>query len=283
MELEKINQEFEGGLDLTLAVFKNEYPKTFLHELISSQLDMDRLDYLQRDSFFTGVVEGRINAERIIEMLNVSDSRLTVDEKGIYSVEKFIVSRRFMYWQVYFHKTSFMFEKVLEQTLRRAKMLYQSGKKLYLDAGLEYFFERNRFDSDGETIRNFSLLTDSDILFHLKKWTGNSDRILSFLSRTITERKPMRIEISKEPFSRDYVEKIKMQTLRYFNVDKDDLSFLVLEGEMSNTAYDRKNNPISVSMKSGGIKEFSEVTDYAYIQGLSRKVTKYFMIYPKNL
>jgi len=281
--MERLNKRMNGDLELALRIFKNEYPKTFLHELISSQLDTDRLDYLQRDSFFTGVVEGRINAPRIIEMLNVVDNRLTVDEKGLYSVEKFIVSRRFMYWQVYLHKTSFMFEKVLEQTLRRAKMLHRRGEKLYLDEDLRYFFDRENVVFDDETYRYFTRLTDNDILVHLKKWTTHSDKVLSYLAGVIIHRRPMRIVISKERPAEDTVEKIKQQTLRLMNVDEEALSYLVLDGVMRHTAYDKDRNPIRILSKDGQVREFSEVTDHYYIRALSREVRKYYLIYPKNL
>ncbi len=281
--MQKLNEELRGGLQTALAIFKNEYPKKFLHELISSQLDTDRLDYLQRDSFFTGVVEGRINAGRIIEMLNVSENRLTVDEKGIYSVEKFIVSRRFMYWQVYFHKTSFMFEKILEQTLKRAKFLFQAGEKIFLDEGLQFFFKHNRLELTGQTLDRFAQLTDADILFHLKKWTLHRDPILSFLSRSIIERKPMAINIGKEPVDKNFTKKIKDKTQRYLKVSPPDADYLVLTGKMNHTAYDRTKNPIIIRMKDGTCKEFSEVTDYSYLQALSGEVNKYYIIYPKNL
>jgi len=281
--MEQLNRELNGRLDLALSIFKDEYPKKFLHELISSQLDTDRLDYLQRDSFFTGVIEGRINAERIIEMLNVSDNLLTVDEKGIYSVEKFIVSRRFMYWQVYFHKTSFMFEKILEQTLRRAKILFQSGTHIFLDNDLKFFFEKNHFQPDEETLMQFAKITDADILIHLKKWTTHSDKILSFLAKTIIERKPMKIEISPVPFDEAVIKEIKEKSKRYFSINDSEVSYLVLHGEMSHIAYDRAQNPIRIQMKTGELKEFSETTDYSYIRALSHKVSKFYLIYAKNL
>ena len=281
--MERLNRETGGELDLALRIFKNEYPKTFLHELISSQLDTDRLDYLQRDSFFTGVVEGRINAPRIIEMLNVVDNRLTVDEKGLYSVEKFIVSRRFMYWQVYLHKTSFMFEKVLEQALRRAKMLHRAGETLYLDEDLKYFFDRDQIRFDDETYAYFTRLTDNDILVHLKKWTSHADPILSYLAHAIVHRRPMQIDIRKEPFGAEEIEKIKKASQRLFGVDREDLSYLILEGEMSHTAYDKDRNPIRILTKNGEVKEFSEVTDHFYIRALSQEVRKFYLIYAKNL
>ncbi len=277
-----LNEEFENELDLALEIFSGTYHKGFLHELISSQLDMDRLDYLQRDSFFTGVIEGRINAERIIEMLNVSENRLTIEEKGIYSVEKFIVSRRFMYWQVYFHKTSFMFEKVLEQTLRRAKHLYQNGIKIYLDEDLKYFFDTDRFNFDKETLYRYGRLSDADILIHLKKWSEHPDFVLRFLAGTITKRKPMKVEIYKENIQDEYLEEIRTKIRQMYQLNENDLSFMVLAGQMMNMAYDRKKNPILIQLKNGQIKEFSETTDHFYIQALSQSVVKNYVIYPKN-
>jgi len=281
--MDYLNEETDGRLELAISLFRNRHPKQFLHDLISSQLDTDRLDYLQRDSFFTGVVEGRINAGRLIEMMNVADNRLTVDEKGLYSVEKFIFSRRFMYWQVYLHKTSLMFEKVLEQTLRRAKRIRQLGHPMYLDDDLGYFFDRDSAPFDPGAVRRFTRLTDADILIHLKKWTAHPDKVLSFLSRTIVKRRPMQIELSKEPFDEAYMARVRERTRRALELTEEETDYLVLAGEISHTAYDPRHHPIIIRTKDGGLREFSELTDHLYIRALSRKVRKYYLIYPKNL
>ncbi len=280
--MEKYNREHPGALDLALQIFKNQYEKKFLHKLISSQLDMDRMDYLQRDSFYTGVIEGRINAERIIEMLNVQDDEITVEEKGVYSVEKFIVSRRFMYWQVYFHKTSLMFEKILEQTLRRTKWLYHHGEKPFAHEHLAYFLQNDIHQIDEESLEYFVRLTDDDLWFHLKLWTNHPDKILSYLASAIVYRRPFTIEIGREPFETDVTEKIKLKTRRWLNINEEEAGYLVLEGTMENKAYDRVNEPIYISMKNGKLKEFSETTDHHYIKALSETVIKHYLIYPKN-
>jgi len=281
--MERYNRETGGTLNLALRIFRNQYKKKFLHKLISSQLDVDRMDYLQRDSFYTGVIEGRINAERIIEMLNVHNDEITVEEKGIYSVEKFIVSRRFMYWQVYFHKTSLMFEKILEQTLRRAKWLYQNGRPLFAHENLVYFLENDIDVVHEESLEYFIRLTDDDLWFHLKQWTENPDPVLSFLASSIVYRRPFAIEIAKESFEKPYLEKIKTKTERLFGEAEDGAGYLVLTGTVRNKAYDRVHNPIYISMKNGAVKEFSETTDHHYIKALSESVVKYYLIYPKNI
>ncbi len=281
--MHRINRRQEGALDMAIALFRNEYPKKFLHELISGQLDVDRLDYLQRDSFYTGVVEGRINAERLIEMLTVHNDRLAVEEKGLYSVEKFIVSRRFMYWQVYMHKTSYMFEKLLGQTLRRARELFLSGEKIYADEDLAWFFKRDTGPIDDETVERFLRLTDADLWVHLKKWISAGDRVLAFLARSIVLRRPFRIEISRNPVPPSYIDEIKNKVYRSMNVGKNDTDFLVLTGTMSNTAYDRKRAPIYILKKFGRPAEFSELTDHAYMQALGERTEKHYLIYPKNL
>ena len=280
--MKRLNKKMNGKLDLAIEIFTDQYPKKFLYQLISSQLDMDRMDYLQRDSFYTGVVEGRINAERLIAMLNVHNQQLVVEEKGIYSVEKFIVSRRFMYWQVYLHKTSFMFEKILEQTLRRAKYLHRKGEKLYLDENLDYFFSHSHLTTDEETLDKFIQLTDEDIMFHLKKWIQSNDPVLSFLSKSIVRRKPFRVEIRQEPFKPEQIEKIKEKISNSRNLTKEDVSFLVLEGKLQNQAYELENDPIYILLKSGKVEEFSQTTDQMHIRALSGKVEKYFLIYPKD-
>ena len=281
--MRRINRQQNGALNTAIALFRDEYPKKFLHELISGQLDVDRLDYLQRDSFYTGVVEGRINAERLIEMLTVHNDRLAVEEKGLYSVEKFIVSRRFMYWQVYMHKTSYMFEKLLGQTLRRARERYLAGKKIYTDEDLAWFFERDAGEIDDETVERFLRLTDADIWVHLKKWMHDSDAVLAFLARSIVLRRPFRIEISRQGVPQSHIDEIKTRVQRSLNVSPDDTAYLVLTGAMSNTAYDRKRAPIFILKKDGQTAEFSQLTDHAYMQALGERTEKHYLIYPKNL
>ncbi len=283
--MRRLNEQTGGALTLALDIFRNRYSRKFFHKLISGQLDTDRLDYLQRDSFYTGVVEGRINAGRIIDMLYVKDDKLCVEEKGIYSVEKFIVSRRFMYWQVYMHKTSFMFEKLLAQALRRAQALFRNGHHIELDDDLAYFFGLQDQHINAPVIDRFTRLTDADILVHLKKWTTSDDYVLSKLASAITYRRPFRIEIAGKPFAPGYIRQIKsrlMQALPSKRDAEEALSYLVLQGTMQNRAYDEQNEPIYIYTKDGRLREFAHMTDHQYIRALSEDTVKYYLIYPRE-
>jgi len=280
--MEKLNLEFEGQLDLAIKIFKGEYPKRFLTELISSQLDVDRLDYLRRDSFYSGVIEGQVNSERLIKMMNVKDNKLVIDEKGIYSIEKFIISRRLMYWQVYFHKTGLMFEKILEKTLKRAKELALNNEPIYLDEKLRFLFtyKDNKLDSDLLDI--YTQLDDSDILFHLKKWTLHPDFVLSYLSNMIIHRQHLnKMEISPQKFDKNYYQNLKEAVLKEFPVKKKDLSYLIFKDKIKHTAYHKKENPILLLQKNGELIEFSKATDKRNISALSHPVKKYFLSYPR--
>ena len=218
--MEEINREMNGNLNMALSVFKNEYPKRFLHQLISSQLDMDRLDYLRRDSFFTGVTEGNIGSARIIKMLNVVDDNLVVDSKGIYSIENYLTSRRLMYWQVYLHKTTVACEKMLVNVLMRAKDLSRQGVQLFSSPALAYFLQNEidytKFHDNPEVLANYALLDDNDIYSALKEWSKSDDRVLSLLSRNVVERCPFRVEVSEEPYSEDRIAELEEQLIQPF-------------------------------------------------------------------
>ncbi|NPA46340.1 MAG: HD domain-containing protein, partial [Chlorobi bacterium] len=277
--MHRLKEEGRADLSLALDIFEDRYPRRFFHALISGQLDTDRLDYLQRDSFYTGVVEGRINAGRLIDMMYVVDDKLCIEEKGLYSVEKFIFSRRFMYWQVYMHKTSFMFEKLLAQALKRAKRVYERGGRLWLDGDLAYFFEGRFPQITPDLIERFMRLSDADIWVHLKKWTGAEDFVLAYLASAIVYRRPFRVEISRDPWDRAYTEKIKDRVYRLFKdkIRREDLPYLILEGNMHNRAYDSEHEPLWIFTKNGELKEFSSMTDHHYIRNLSEDIVKHYL------
>jgi len=283
MIMDKLNVEFDGQLSMAISIFKGEHPKTFLHELISSQLDMDRMDYLKRDSFFTGVHEGTIGHERIISMLNVADNRLVVEVKGMYSVEKFLVARRLMYWQVYLHKTVINAEQMLIRTVQRAKELLQRDPDHFTQVGLlESLLKNNSetsFSDSDKIIETFTNLDDYDVFCSLKNWQNDKDKILAYLASSIIQRRLFRIELSNVKF--DDERKIKIGTkLREKFGDKIELDYLIISGSEHNTAYSTSKEEIKMMMKSGEIKPFSEVSHDLIREQI---ITKYYLCYPKDL
>ncbi len=279
--MHELNQIFKGRLDLSIKIFTGQYHKTFLSELISSQIDVDRLDYLRRDSFYSGVIEGQVNSERLIKMLNVNDKHLVIDEKGIYSVEKFIISRRLMYWQVYLHKTGMMLEKILEKTLWRVKELLHQAKPVFLDDNLAYLFNENLRQIDRKSLKIFTALDDSDIWYHLKKWTSNPDFILSYLSKMIVERRSVnKIKIQREQFDDEYIKSLRIKVLQQYPVDENTLSYLLFSGKLTHRAYNQEKQPIKLLSKNNEVIEFAKASDQLNIQALSQPVTKYYLSYP---
>ncbi len=279
--MQELNRELNGRLDLAIQIFTGQYHKKFLTELISSQIDVDRLDYLRRDSFYSGVIEGQVNSERLIKMLNVKDNQLVIDEKGIYSVEKFIISRRLMYWQVYFHKTGLMLEKILEKTLWRVKDLLQQNERVFLDANLSFLFNENLRQINQTSLAIFTALDDSDIWYHLKKWTTHPDFILSHLSRMIVQRQDLnKIIIQKTPFSDEYVNRLKINVLHHYPIEEKDISYLLFSGKLTHRAYDQDRQPIKLLSKNDKIIEFAKASDQLNIEALSHPVTKYFLSFP---
>ncbi len=279
--MQELNKEFNGQLDLTIRIFTGKYHKTFLTELISSQVDVDRLDYLRRDSFYSGVIEGQVNSERLIKMLNVKDNHLVIDEKGIYSVEKFIISRRLMYWQVYFHKTGMMLEKILEKTLWRVKELVQQNKTVFLDDKLTYLFKENLKKIDRKSLEIFTALDDADIWYHLKKWTDNQDFILSYLSKMIVHRQSLnKIKIQKIPFDEKYIKSLEINVLNNFPINENELDYVIFPGKLTHQAYNQDKQPIKLLTKKGDIIEFAQASDQLNIQALSEPVTKFYLSYP---
>ncbi len=285
--MERLNQEFDGRLSLAIEIFENRYPKKFLHQLVSSQLDMDRLDYLTRDSFFTGVHEGVIGYDRIIKMLNVKDDHLVVEEKGIYSIEKFIVSRRLMYWQVYLHKTVLCAEVMLVQVLRRAKDVYRQGMALFTTPALEFFmkndWEAEDFRNDKQVLDQFAQLDDTDLFVAMKIWQDHPDFILSELSKKLIQRKLFKTELQKEAFNFKYINEIRKKVQTKYNLKEEEIDYLVPTDATSNSAYSHKQDKINILFKNGEVLDIAYASDQLNIQMLSAPVVKYYLCYPKNL
>ncbi len=283
--MKALNNVFDGALDLAIRIFTNKYPRKFLYQLISSQLDMDRLDYLKRDSFYTGVVEGSINSDRLIAMLHVVDDELVIEQKGVYSIEKFLLSRRFMYWQVYFHKTGLLAEQLLLRVLQRARFLIQEGVPISASKNLYYFLEGSTFDkTDTKSfLDQFSDLDDYDVWAAIKEWQAHQDYVLASLSQMIIKRKLPKIELSDQVFSEDYKQKIiyKMKTLE--GIDEKSLPYFFFEGSIQNRAYNTEFGPIKVLLKDGTVKEWLEVDTQFKSSALLEAQKKYFLCYPKDL
>jgi HD superfamily phosphohydrolase len=283
--IQSLEQSFGSDLNLALKIFEDKHEKPFLHQLVSSQLDMDRLDYLNRDSFFSGVSEGIIGSDRLIEMLAVHKGQLVLEEKGIYSVEKFIVARRLMYWQVYLHKTVVAAEYMLIYALRRAKWLARKGVDVFSSPALSFFLNKDlskqEFENDKSVLENFAALDDYDILQSLKVWSNHKDATLKFLSSSIVNRKLFKIEIAKEPFSDKTIASVKNKLLSTGTYNEMNLSFLVFSDKLVNKAYNQKFQNINLLMKTGEIVDLSEASDNLNISALARPVEKYFLCYPR--
>ena len=283
MMMERINQDMHGALNLAIAIFKDEYPNKIFHQLISSQLDMDRLDYLRRDSFFTGVTEGNIGSARIIKMLNVKDERLVVESKGIYSIENFLTTRRLMYWQVYLHKTAVGYEKILINTLLRAKQLATSGQEIFAAPALAYFL-RNEVDADWfktheETLQMYADLDDSDIWSALKVWKNSNDIILSTLARDMLDRHLFKVEVSEEAPQEEYLDNIRQQIARQMNVSMEDTRYLMTLTEIGKDMYNPEDDSIGILYKDGTVKDIAEASEILNVQLLSKKIRKYYLCY----
>ncbi|WP_299241330.1 HD domain-containing protein [uncultured Aquimarina sp.] len=285
MFMEKINEEFNGSLTLAIQIFKGEYHRQFLHQLISGQLDMDRLDYLKRDSFYTGVAEGNINSERLITMLNVVDDELVVEEKGIYSVEKFLLARRLMYWQVYLHKTSLVAESLLIRVLKRAKELVDQGKKLSSSKALLFFLE-NKITADNFTddvLETFSKLDDYDIVSAMKEWTTSDDFVLRSLCNMIIDRDLLKIKIKKKTFNEGKIKRRVDEFKEKYKISDEEARYFVFTGTISNQAYHQNRQNINILYKSSKIVDIVSATDQFNLKALSKPVTKYFICYPKHI
>lgn len=283
--MEQMNREMKGALTLALKIFKNEYPKRFLHQLISSQLDMDRLDYLRRDCFFTGLTEGNIGSARIIKMLNVANDSLVVDYKGIYSIENYLISRRLMYWQVYLHKTTVASEKMLLNVLNRAKGLVRNGHEVFAPPCLKYFLSNDvnaeLFKCDSKALYYYTLLDDTDIWSALKEWTENNDNILSILASDIINRNLFKVEVSDKPFDEEYIENIRKSLSDRYNITKEETCYFMSIDFIQKDMYDFNDDHISILYKDGTIKDISEASDILDIALLSKKNRKYYLCYKR--
>lgn len=282
--MQELNGRFNGSLTGAISIFTGSHVKKYLNQLVSSQLDMDRLDYLKRDSFYTGVAEGNTNAERLITMLNVVNGNLVVEEKGIYSVEKFLMARRFMYWQVYLHKTGVVAEQLLIGILKRARFLL--NQRINLPASDSFlFFLNNQIDGkqfDAKTLDIFSRLDDIDIMAALKEWQYHEDFILSELCKMIINRKLLHIKIKKEPISKEKFE-LKFQKVKSkLGLSEEETSYFVFHGKLENKAYDRNNQNINILRKNGKIVDVAKLSDHLNLKALSKTVTKYYICYPKD-
>ena len=283
MMMEQINRENGGCLNLALNIFRNQYPKRFLHQLISSQLDMDRLDYLRRDSFFTGVSEGNIGSARIIKMLNVVDDKLVVDSKGIYSIENYLISRRLMYWQVYLHKTTVATEKMLVNLLLRAKWLFQQGKQLFATPSLRYFLVNN-VDADfflnhPEALQQYGLLDDADIHCSIKEWTKDNDKVLSLLARNMVSRQTFKVEIHEQPISEERIQMLEDTLMQETGVNCDEVKYLYDISTIQKDMYDLDDDHITILYKDGSMKDITEASEILNVSLLSKKIRKYYLCY----
>lgn len=285
MMMEQINKDLCGALTLAIKIFKDDYPKQFLHQLISSQLDMDRLDYLARDAFFTGVNEGNIGSARIIQMLDVHDDNLIVDKKGIYTIENYLTSRRSMYWQVYLHKTTVSAEQMLKNCLRRAKELAADGEELFASPALHYFLyndvEASHFKEDGVALRLYEALDDNDILTSLKVWSLHKDRILSTLASDLVNRRIFKVKVSSEPFSEEEKEEKRLELMQKMAISYEETSYFLSESTAHNEMYDNTENSIRIIYKNEQTSDICEVSDLLNNSVVSQKIRKYYLCYQR--
>ncbi|MFO0356819.1 MAG: HD domain-containing protein [Sphingobacteriaceae bacterium] len=285
--MEALNKEFKGKLSLAIKIFNDGYKKKFLHQLVSSQLDMDRMDYLKRDSFFTGVSEGVISSDRIIKMLDVVNNSLVVEVKGIYSVEKFLIARRLMYWQVYLHKTVLSAETLLVNILKRAKELSAKGEELFATPIFKKFlqndFTKEDFMKDPKLLNDFAALDDTDISASIKGWAQSDDRILNILCNKLIERKLFRIELQSTPIATSHKNKIIEKVMLKYKLNRKEAGYFVYGDSVNNSAYLASKFHINILMNDGSLQDVAEASDQLNLQKLSQTVTKYYLCYPKDV
>ena len=283
--MELLNEQFDSKLTTAIDIFTNKYPKKFLHQLVSSQLDMDRLDYLRRDSFYSGVQEGTIGHDRIINMLNVVNDELVIEEKGIYSVEKFLIARRLMYWQVYLHKTVVAAEQLLIKIIERAKFLASQKEELFATPALHYFLfnkiDKKTFYNSNEAIENYALLDDDDIFTSIKVWCNHHDKILSTLCNMLRNRKLPKIVLQNTPFDKTTVESYKFMVADNLEITMDEANYFVYTDSVQNKAYSANNFHINILFKNGQVLDIADASDQYNIDSLTKLVTKYFLCFVK--
>lgn len=291
--MDKLNRQFDGALSTAIEIFTHQYPKQYLTKLVSGQLDVDRLDYLRRDSFFTGVSEGIVSTDRIIKMLDVVDDQLVVEKKGIYSIEKFLVARRLMYWQVYLHKTVHSAEQLLINILRRAKWLVAQGEKVEASSPLKYFLSNHvvldDFKSDAKrdngltTLENFAMLDDTDLMVAVKAWTTHPDRVLSRLCLNLVNRRLPKTIVQDQPADNGMVSLLTQGVMKKYNLTEDEAGYFVSAGVIANKAYSQRHDQIFVKEKDGSITEIVNEADMLNIRALSTTVSKYYISWPKDI
>lgn len=283
MLMDRMNRDFGGQLSLAIRIFKDEYPKRFLHQLVSGQLDMDRLDYLRRDSFYTGVTEGNIGSARIIKMLDVKDDQLVVEAKGIYSIENFLTARRLMYWQVYLHKTSVAYERMLISALLRAKELAARGEEVFASPALQFFLyndiDRNAFLECPECLENFIRLDDNDIWTSLKVWCSHPDKVLSTLSTGMVDRRIFKVEISSEPVSRERICRLTESVIAQLGITEHEAGYFIATPSIERNMYDPADDSIDILYNDGTTRNIAEASDMLNISLLSKKVKKHYLCY----
>jgi uncharacterized protein len=283
--MSRLNDEFDGKLTLAISIFQNKYKKKFLHQLVSSQLDMDRLDYLNRDSFFTGVSEGVVSSDRIIKMLNIVNDQLAIEAKGIYSIEKFIIARRLMYWQVYLHKTVLSAESLLVNILKRAKELAEKKTELFCTPSLRTFlyskYNEKDFKSDPKLLEVFAKLDDNDIMTSIKVWTEHSDIVLSTLCKHLVDRKLFRVELQSLPFKEEKISKIKADLKKQLKLSDKEVNYFVFGGVVTNDAYRADKIRINILFKDGTVADIADASDQLSIDVLAKTVKKHYLCYPK--
>ena len=280
--MQELNKVFNGKLDTAIAIFQGTYPRKFMHQLISGQLDMDRADYLKRDSFYTGVAEGNINSERLISMLNVRNDELVVEEKGLYSVEKFLIARRLMYWQVYLHKTSVVAEQILIRLLKRAKELVQQGQELTMSTALA-FFVKNKISKDNfsqEVLEMFARLDDTDIISAMKEWQFYPDIVLSKLSKMLLNRDLLKIKVRLNDFEEQKIKRLQKLSLAK-GIEEKDMKYFVFTGVMTNRAYNPGKEIIKILTKNGRVVDLTKTSEAINLEPLSQVTERYYICYPK--
>ena len=284
--MQDLNEQFSGKLTLAIEMFTNIYERPFFSQLISSQLDIDRMDYLQRDCFFTGVSEGTIGANRIIKMLDIHKNNLVVEEKGIYSVENFLNARRLMYWQVYLHKTAISAEQMLILILRRAKTLITQGETVTSTPGLAVFLQNDPTIDDfknRDLLKTFTQIDDYDVWGGIKLWAHHNDKVLSILSRSFLDRRLFKIDLVNEAFSTKQIEQVKNNISTSFDVSSEESEFLYTTGSISNEAYISQGRVINILTKKGEILDVAQASDLPNIKAISKIVRKYYLCQPKNV
>jgi HD superfamily phosphohydrolase len=282
--MQALNAEFNGSLTTAIAIFKGEYHRKFLCQLVSGQLDMDRADYLKRDSFYTGVAEGNINSERLISMLNVVDDRLVIEEKGIYSVEKFLLARRLMYWQVYLHKTSLLAEQLLMNILKRVKWLDKNKVKIDAGKALMYFIKNDvSLDAFNQVaLKQFAELDDYDVIYAIKQWQFHEDKVLRMLCEMVINRKLLTIKIKSKPIAPSKLEAHLTNFATTHQMTKEEAAYFIFDGSISNQAYTLKKEQILIQFKSGKLQDIVKASDHFNLKALTKPVVKYYISYPKN-